>query len=164
MRKGSREVRSHTPQPIIRPRGGTHQQKQPSGLWICHSWDAFKQSRMFLRFSLQEALHELGLSNRNPQDFQPLLARWQRRIPSPHNGIRSHASCCSGEDVDPPKLNSCSVPHLSLAMVQRNLCMIPQFLLQNSVDLEHPVWRTDDVMSSRKTNTFSLGNNLRGPL
>ena len=81
MREGSREVRSHTPQPIIRPRGRAHQQKQPNGLWICHSWDAFKQSRLFLRFSFQEALHELGLSNKYPEDFHPLLARWQRRVP-----------------------------------------------------------------------------------
>ena len=36
MRKGSREVRSHTPQ-RFRPRGSAHQRKQPSGLWICHN-------------------------------------------------------------------------------------------------------------------------------
>ena len=34
-----------------------------------------------LRFSFQEALHELGLSNRNPKDFHPLLARGRDASP-----------------------------------------------------------------------------------
>ena len=126
-------------------RSGRTHLKQPRCLGIFHSWDALKQSRLFSRFSFQETLHELGLSNKNPEDFQPLPASWQRRVSSPNDSIGFHSSCCSCEDVDSPRRNSQSVPHVSLAVVQRNLCVASQFLLQNAVDLEHPVWWTDDV-------------------
>ena len=68
-----------------------------------------------------------------------------RRVPSPHNGFRFHSSSCSGEDVNPTRWNSSSVQHLSPPMMQRDLCMVLQFLLQNSVDLKHPVWCTDRI-------------------
>ena len=81
LRESSREVKSHTPQPIVRPRGSPHQQKQSNGLWISHSWDAFKQSRLSSDFRSKKLCTNSAYPTGTPRIFHPLLARGRDASP-----------------------------------------------------------------------------------
>ena len=80
------------------------------------------------------------MTNRNAEDLQPFLGKWQPRIPSPHQSARFNCSRSSGQLRHPVRLHTSSVPHLRLSVMQMDLGVGQELLYHNKMRIRQTFW------------------------
>ena len=113
---------------------------------------------VLVQLLLQKLPDVLGLSNWNPQDFEPLLSGWQSVVSFPDDSSLFHQLGHPGQLLDSRRGHAPAVPHLRFPMVHPDVCVGEDLFFQNSVDLQHPVWGTchEHVVKERENFLFAL--------
>ena len=124
---------------------GRRAEKQPSTLQILHCWDLLKKGGMGLGNFPQLFHHKLWLPQRGSEHANSLLVDWKVCTPSPHDGVWIRRLCCSDEWLTTQGEDSSTIPQLCLPQIHPNPRVLPQFVLEQSINGGHSVWSAHNI-------------------